>query len=286
MELPPEASHSIPPYIEAAYRWLLENVHAPYPSSTTKRELARSSRTSLYAIDRWFTKIRQKMGWSAICKDYFSNDRQATIDAAYLAFFQDDPANPLRLDISLRFSQMRNDAAQLYQHKFYQSKLSGKLGSMVQDVTTEDVAAMDKRRASLMSEEKQKKAEARKARRIQRQRERQIAKRKAVESYPSPDRSLHGSPAQSHASLPSFGEDSDDFEDENTPPPTPFVSSKRRRLSSSDPCDANRHAMDNHVYVHSKRHPYVVCSRICLLILTTTAVQTIHLQQWSRSTSL
>jgi hypothetical protein len=249
----PDASSSLPSYIEEAYRWFLNNLHDPFPSQEVKASIARSSKTSLYAINRWFTRIRSKVGWSEISRDYFNNDRRATVQAARRAFKADKSKEPLPADIFLRFYQMQTDAEDLYQHKFEQSKLSRKLSEVLQSFTAGNTEKADARRAAVISEQQKKKAEAREARRIQRRREREIAKRKAIQSYPSPDRSIHGSPTPSHVSLLSF-EDSDP-ETENSPPPL-NAGCKRRRLSSAS-SGSNFNSPVDASDTHGKRHKCV-----------------------------
>ncbi|KAF9056124.1 homeobox KN domain-containing protein [Panaeolus papilionaceus] len=82
----------LPSYVQAAHQWLLENIHNPYPTKTTKLQLSRQTSCPVKDIDSWFSAARKRIGWNNLRSSHFANNR-AQIIAAATAFFK--PINSL-----------------------------------------------------------------------------------------------------------------------------------------------------------------------------------------------
>jgi hypothetical protein len=214
--IPPKPSRF--PYIELSYRWLLDNIHDPYPSTSVRDSIARKTGSARKDIDSWFIDARKRMGWNALRKNHFSNKRINIVDAATRFFVGSDPHQPLdNPQIELEFAAIEVQAKDLYSERFSESDLAAKLDTVVKDMTPEMKA--------------QAKAEARR-RRLLEQEENQIIR--AISSYPSPARSsIRSSPSP----LPLVSED----DMEITIPQSISQSSRKRRASPSDSseCDTD-----------------------------------------------
>ncbi|KAF8225091.1 hypothetical protein L208DRAFT_1307667, partial [Tricholoma matsutake] len=46
--------NNCPPYIKTAYRWLLDNLHNPYPSRETRQIISLQTSSHRRVIDAWF----------------------------------------------------------------------------------------------------------------------------------------------------------------------------------------------------------------------------------------
>ncbi|PPQ71473.1 hypothetical protein CVT26_011252 [Gymnopilus dilepis] len=77
----------VPSYIKLSYEWLLSNLHNPYPSKDTKKQIARKSKCSVRDIDAWFIDARKRIGWNTLRRRKFSN-KQENIVAAATRFFK------------------------------------------------------------------------------------------------------------------------------------------------------------------------------------------------------
>nr|AAS46737.1 HD1 homeodomain mating-type protein [Pleurotus djamor] len=138
-----EESLGHPSYIAPAYKWLLNNLHAPYPSKKQKSLISRQTSTSVHHIDTWFLNVRRRIGWTAICKKYFAGSKSDAVAAATRAFAvdvhdRDVSSEPLPGNIQMAFMQMELTARELYADKFNKSTLAGKLDGLVKDMTSED----------------------------------------------------------------------------------------------------------------------------------------------------
>ncbi|KAJ8481206.1 hypothetical protein ONZ45_g15387 [Pleurotus djamor] len=144
LSCPESESPSYPPYIAPAYKWLLDNIHNPYPSKAKKSSISRETSTSVHNIDTWFLNVRRRIGWTSICKTYFSGSRTDTVAAATRALVVEDehgviasgdspPAN-----IRMAFVEMEAAARELYSDRFTKSALAGRLDGIVKDMTGKD----------------------------------------------------------------------------------------------------------------------------------------------------
>jgi hypothetical protein len=228
----PASSDSLPPYIASAYKWLLKNIHNPYPTEETKTALSLKTGASRDTLDDWFIRARKKMGWNALCKKHHAKSRKETLDAAYRFFIMPDPKRPLGGDLEYDFAAVLNAAKDMYSEKLLKSALAVKLDVVVKDMTPLDRGRREEER---QMRQQQAKDQAR-----------------AASSYPSPDRSPGHS---SDRSLPSASTDENDYD---ISPPEP-VAGRKRRSSSSDSSYEVSAGRPN------KRHRYIsICYFACL----------------------
>ncbi|RDB29068.1 Mating-type protein beta1-1 [Hypsizygus marmoreus] len=197
---------SNPSYIEPAYRWLLQNLHNPYPSTETRETIARDTGAARKGVDAWFVEARKRMGWNALRKARFANKRVDIVDAATRFFVKPDDKRPLDSNIELEFASVEKRANDLYAEKFSESTLATKLDVAVKDLTPE-------MKARARTEERRRRQAANEA--------------LAASSYPSPERSPGRTP---EAVASPFSED----HDLATVYPE-AISGRKRRGSSSSP---------------------------------------------------
>ncbi|KAK0246296.1 C-terminal domain of homeodomain 1-domain-containing protein [Armillaria nabsnona] len=212
------------PYIEPAYRWLIENLHNPYPIREVRNKICRETNTPRKDLDNWFTNARRRIGWNTLLKS-FEGDRDRLVEAATAYFFGEEEKQYDH--IAIAFADMESTLTDLYSGKFEQSTLGRKLGSVVKNMTPELQA---QEQANKKRREEQREAE-RKAKKARMERAREVDARRA---YPSPDRS----PGRSvDPSLPSEAtpsrkrHSSDDDEDSDSDVPR---SKKRSRTDNND----------------------------------------------------
>jgi hypothetical protein len=220
---------SLPSFIEPAYKWLLSNIHNPYPSSNMKASIARSSGCSMNSVAVWFGSARRRIGWTAICRKYFNNCRADTVDAASRALVKEDPARVLPHTVFHDFLQMKAAAHELYASIFTKSALAGDLDAVVKDMTEEDRMRLEREKKERAQEEKKQREEEKETRRIQRAFNRQSQKAHAAfDSYSSPKHSRSPSPVPTIEE--SSTHESEDEEDDIIPP---VLAGQKRRASVS-----------------------------------------------------
>lgn len=218
---PPSRSSSLihgTSFITEAYSWLLENIANPYPSSTVKASLAQRYNCSLSAINSWFINARRRMGWTALCRDYFNNCRADALGAACRALVKEDPNRQLPVDIIHAFISVKAAAEELYSSTLTKSALASDLDTVVKDMSDQEGVSVNEQRCS----EPEGTMELSKALEVD------PRNKKLVEQnyYPSPDHS----PSSSVPALDdSFTDESEG--DEDILPPT--LAGRKRRLSSS-----------------------------------------------------
>nr|WDY60852.1 HD MAT HD1 protein [Suillus americanus] len=224
---------SLPPFIEPAYKWLLANVHNPYPTSDTKANIASSSGCSMNSVAAWFISARRRIGWTTICRRHFNNCRADTVDAASRALVKEDPSRVLTPAIFHDFQQMKAATQDLYASTFTKSALAGDLDAVIKDMTEEDRVRLEREKKEHAQEEKKQRKEEKEMRKIQRALERQAQKMHlALTSYPSPSNSRTPSPVPTlEESWTAESEDEDDFI------PLVLAGRKRRASVSSESID-------------------------------------------------
>jgi hypothetical protein len=222
------AESFLPPFIEPAYKWLLANIHNPYPSSDTKANIASSSGCSTNSVAAWFISARRRIGWTTICRKHFNNCRADSIDAAFRALVKEDPACILAPAIFHDFQQMKAATQDLYASTFTKSALAGDLDAVVKDMTEEDRLRLEREKKERAQEEKKRREKEKEMRRIQKALDRQAQRaHTAFASYPTPRHSRSPSP------IPAFEESwTDKSEDEQDFTP-PILAGRKRRTSES-----------------------------------------------------
>nr|WDY60854.1 HD MAT HD1 protein [Suillus americanus] len=218
---------SLPQFIEPAYKWLLANIHNPYPSCDTKANIARSSGCSMNSVAAWFISARRRIGWTTICRKHFNNCRADTVDAASRALIKEDPTRVLEPAILHDFQQMKAATQDLYASTFTKSALAGDLDAVVKDMTEEDRLRLEREKKGRAQEEKKRREEGKEMRRSQRALDRQAQKmHAALASCPSPSHSSPPSPVPTLEE--SWTDESEDEEDEFIPP---VLAGRKRRAS-------------------------------------------------------
>ncbi|KIJ94117.1 hypothetical protein K443DRAFT_684017 [Laccaria amethystina LaAM-08-1] len=134
---PPRSSNTCAQYIEPAYKWLLQNLHNPYPTREDKASFLRHTTSTKYDLDNWFVDARKRMGWNSLRKSRFSNRRVDIIDAATRFFIRPDAKRPLDPCVELEFAEIEARAKDLYSDKFIESPLATKLDVAVKDLTSD-----------------------------------------------------------------------------------------------------------------------------------------------------
>jgi hypothetical protein len=218
-----DAPSSFPPYIAPAHKWLLKNLHNPYPSNEVKESLSRSPGVSLKQINAWFINVRRRIGWTALSRKHFDGSHTETIDAAYRAFVKEDPKRPLLYTVSSEFEALKVAAEDLYSDKLRKSVLAGKLDTAVKDMTDEDRVKRGRRKMKLTEDEKRRQDNEKESRKRERANDK-VFKSSARSFYPSPDRSSYGSPEPSPSST-------QEEEEEDLAPPERVAGRKRRQES-------------------------------------------------------
>ncbi|KAG2062302.1 mating-type protein [Suillus hirtellus] len=224
------AESSLPPFIEPAYKWLLANIHNPYPSSDTKANIASSSGCPMNSVAAWFISARRRIGWTMICRRHFNNCRADTVDAASRALVKEDPTRVLPPAIFHDFQQMKAATQDLYASTFTKSALAGDLDAVVKDMTEEDRLQLEREKKERAQKEKKRREEEKELRKTQRALDRQAQKaHTAFASYPSPEHSRSPSP------VPTLEESwTDESEDEEDFIPSVLAGRKRRASVSSE----------------------------------------------------
>jgi hypothetical protein len=247
----------LPAYIAPAYRWLLKNIHNPYPTDEIKEAIATKTGSSRETVGDWFIRARKKMGWNALCRKHHAKSRKETLDAAYRFFVVPDPKRPLDGDLEYDFAAVLNAAKAMYSEKLLKSALAIQLDVIVKDMTPLDRARRKGENKLEKQMRKQQKGE----------------KVRAISSYPSPDRSPGRSPDPFSPSATTDESDCD------TSPPEAIAGRKRRSSSSdashwtyNDPAD--RPPIKRHRYVPVAIFAYLRAefglSDLIMLYLTVT----------------
>ena len=104
-----------------AYRWLMQNIHNPYPSSVQMRIISDVSGTSTAQVELWFQEIRDSIGWSKLSYDLFAGSVNATVAAARRVYLECDRG--ISFDIVFAFTAVKAFAETLFsEHPALQEK--------------------------------------------------------------------------------------------------------------------------------------------------------------------
>lgn len=134
----PSTERPSPPFPAAAYQWLLDNLHNPYPTAEVKARIAAASSCQVSSINSWFINARRRIGWTTLCRERFSHCRADMIDAAYRALVEDDPHRMLPPELRHSFMEMKVATESLYSSTFTRSAFAGDLDAIVKDMAEED----------------------------------------------------------------------------------------------------------------------------------------------------
>jgi Homeobox KN domain/C-terminal domain of homeodomain 1 len=217
-----EVTVALPPYIEPAYTWLLNNLHNPYPSRDIKTSIVLQTGAPLKDIDNWFISVRKRIGWNKLRVKHYQNKRSKIVDAATRFFKQvsqpsyHEPTHISGIDPTAShdsgFKSIENRARDLYSDKLFETSSAVK-----RDDTLRYLMPDRKVRALAHEQHRRQVAKSRRGKDLQR-----------LSAYPSPE----GSPERSPEPFP-----------EPTPEPSPssplnpnaiLTTSRKRRNSDRD----------------------------------------------------
>ena len=105
---PPQSRHSA----VSPSEWLLHNLHNPYPLPHLQFSAGHTAGSK--HMKDWFSKARQRIGWTRLLRDRFAGCRTLATDAAFRALVRDDPENPLDGDLKTAFLAIRFHAELVY----------------------------------------------------------------------------------------------------------------------------------------------------------------------------
>jgi len=120
--------HLSPNSTTSPSQWLLRNLHNPYPLPHIQFSAGRTAGSKHFKD--WFSKARQRIGWTRLLRDRFTGRRSLATDAAFRAFVRDDPANPLDADLKTAFFAIRSHAELVYGEQEAVSPSSKRLRSI------------------------------------------------------------------------------------------------------------------------------------------------------------
>ena len=95
-----------------AYRWLMQNIHNPYPGSVQMGMISDVSGTSTEQVELWFQEIRDSIGWSKLSHDLFACSVNATVTAARRVYLERDRDVPF--NIVFAFTAVKASAETLF----------------------------------------------------------------------------------------------------------------------------------------------------------------------------
>ncbi|KAN0133216.1 hypothetical protein V8E53_008940 [Lactarius tabidus] len=95
-----------------AYRWLMQNMHDPYPTSTQLQIIGDESMTSVAQAELWFQEARDLTGWTRLSDELFTGSLTATITAAKQVYLEH--ANTLPFCIAFAFSKVKASMETLF----------------------------------------------------------------------------------------------------------------------------------------------------------------------------
>lgn len=95
-----------------AYRWLMQNIHNPYPTSTQLQIIGHESMTSVAQAVLWFQEARDLIGWTRLSDEFFTGSLNATITAAKRVYLEHD--NTIPFCIAFAFSKVKASMETLF----------------------------------------------------------------------------------------------------------------------------------------------------------------------------
>ena len=107
-----------------AYRWLTQNIHNPYPSSTQLQTICDESMTSVAHAELWFQEVRDTIGWTRLSNEFFGGSLSATVTTAKRVYLEHDSAIPF--GIAFTFAAVKASMEALFFE--YPASLAGHVG--------------------------------------------------------------------------------------------------------------------------------------------------------------
>lgn len=131
-EGPVTPGSTLPSHISLAYEWLLNNLHCPYPSTSTRQSLADRCGLERKVIDAWFVDARKRIGWNTLRKLRFGGKKDSIIRAATQFFLENRGDDATALD----FGCMELTAKDLYAEKLRPSPLATRIAVDIDTFTS------------------------------------------------------------------------------------------------------------------------------------------------------
>ncbi|KAH9178761.1 hypothetical protein EDB89DRAFT_2239329 [Lactarius sanguifluus] len=98
-----------------AYRWLLQNMHNPYPTPIQLQTMGDESMTSMAQAEFWFQEARDLIGWTRLSDEFFTGSLSATITAAKQVYLEHD--NTVPFCIAFAFSKVKATMETLFSER-------------------------------------------------------------------------------------------------------------------------------------------------------------------------
>lgn len=110
-----------------AYRWLMKNIHNPYPTSSQLQIIGGESMTSVAQAESWFQEARDLMGWTRLSDEFFTGSISATVNAAKQVYLE--PDNTIPFYVAFTFSKVKAFMETLFaEHLALPTPLSSHVG--------------------------------------------------------------------------------------------------------------------------------------------------------------
>ncbi|KAH9968608.1 hypothetical protein BC827DRAFT_266779 [Russula dissimulans] len=104
-----------------AYRWLMQNLHNPYPTNMQVQILGDLSGTSAAQVEIWFKEMRDAIGWTKLSREFFASSPNATVAAARRVYLE--RGNDIPFDVVFAFTALKAFAeTQFTKHSAIQAK--------------------------------------------------------------------------------------------------------------------------------------------------------------------
>ena len=95
-----------------AYRWLMQNIHCPYPTPAQLKIIGDVSMTSVAQAELWFQEARGVTGWTKLSDEFFTGSLNATINAAKRLYLEHD--NTIPFSVVFAFSKVKASMETLF----------------------------------------------------------------------------------------------------------------------------------------------------------------------------
>jgi hypothetical protein len=127
-----------------AYRWLMQNMHNPYPTSTQLQIIGDGSMTSVAQVKLWFQEARDLIGWTKLSDEFFTGSLNATITTAKQFYLEHD--NTIPFCVAFAFSKVKAIMETLFAERTASpTPLSSHVGCSVVQVQVNDSAHFNDR---------------------------------------------------------------------------------------------------------------------------------------------
>ena len=97
-----------------AYRWLGQNIHNPYPTSTQLQIIGDEAGASVEQAELWFQEARDLIGWTKLSDEFFTGSLNATITIAKRVYLEQEHDNTIPFCIAFAFSKVKASMETLF----------------------------------------------------------------------------------------------------------------------------------------------------------------------------